>query len=836
MMKGNSFKIFLILISIILLGAATVTGSVKFYENLHIGGGYNDSDGGTTLDHQGNADFSGDIRADDITANNLYGNYAINFNDLIDVVLASPTNEDFIYYDTSTSKWINGSIDIDMIPGMNIVSPSNANLLIYNAVTSSFENVGILGDIGINETGLTTYLGNIDDLPNVEITTPSTGEYLQYDGTDWVNEAFTLSVNFDDLEDVNISSPSNGSIVLYSITGWTNVNISGDGSLNYDGSLTVEIPSTQITDINWTGLADEYILKWDAYENGWVVSPDSADLTVHSIEELLDVDLTDNADTYILAWDDTNSKYIPTPHDGNLENQDLKDIGDVDIVGIADGYILKWDQTNAKWFVGEDSVASGAMTEADWENNTSDVIDFVTDNDDDYPYIPDSSSGSIEQVWMKGASAGYWGDAPGDDMGSIDTEGKLETVIGLNLFSENDLIPAVNIGTGLTDTQVNDNITISDSGSVHPQAINYSDLSDLTDELITDYLILWDVSSLTWKKISVEEVFDCTKFNSEGLWSDAGDYIAPKNAAGVHIEDDGDVVTSGALDIESGPVSIGTASGDTYLMKSQFEGSEILTSKDRSAFEGHIIWSEGSHSMSNIHGVVGRATVGTDYLSSSTEVIGVRGLAMTGPVFSDIYRGIGLKGQVLLNQSGKISNGVAIYGGTAGSVGSVSNLYGLYVEDITKGSASNYAVYTGLGACRFGDDVTVAGDLEVQGGSLVSPGDFAVSANGGSGAVTVSGSLSTPAVVTFSANDTTPSVAGANIFRVPNTWSAGNDITNLDDGAAGQRVTVVGGDADCVFTDNANLQLSGAWTAEPNDTLVLIHVDGAWYETSRSDN
>jgi len=378
----------------------------------------------------------------------------------------------------------------------------------------------------------------------------------------------------------------------------------------------------------------------------------------------------------------------------------------------------------------------------------------------------------------------------GDDDGGLDIEANGDVCTDGGILAEGDLITRGHLTAGtaghvlttdaglldggklvddsVTDTKVSDALTVGSTGSVDAGAI---DIPAAQNEAVADNadtLVIHDASAGATREMTRQDFLT----GVDGLWSDAGDYIAPKNAAGVHIEDDGDVVTSGALDIESGPVSIGTASGDTYLMKSQFEGSEILTLKDRSAFEGHIIWSEGSHSMSNIHGVVGRAAVGANYSSSSTEIIGVRGLAMTGPVFSQIYRGIGLKGQVVLNQSGTISDGVAIYGGTAGSVGSVSNLYGLYVEDITKGSVSNYAVYTGLGACRFGDDVTVAGDLEVQGGSLVSPGDFAVSANGGSGAVTVSGSLSTPAVVTFSANDTTPSVAGANIFRVPNTWSA----------------------------------------------------------------
>lgn len=358
------------------------------------------------------------------------------------------------------------------------------------------------------------------------------------------------------------------------------------------------------------------------------------------------------------------------------------------------------------------------------------------------------------------------------------------------------------VDDSVTDAKVNDALTIGSSGSVDGGAVNIPAAQDETATDNTDTLLVHDASAGGTREMTRADFLA----GIQGLWSDAGSYIHPQNAPGVHIEDDGGIVTGGALGIPGGPVSVGTASGDIYLMKAQFEGSETLTFNERSAIEGHVIWSGSNHSLSNLHGIAGRASVGSGFSSTATNIIGVRGLAIAGPVFSQIHCGVGVKGQVVLNQSGAITDGMALYGGTAGSIASVSNLYGLYIEDMSKGSASNYAIYTGLGTCRFGDDVTV------------------------------SGSLSTPSMVAFSANDTTPSAAGANMFRVPDTWSPGNDVTNLDDGVAGQTVMVLGGDADCVFTDNANLHLSGPWTAHPDDTLVLVHMDGTWHELSRSDN
>ena len=93
--------------------------------------------------------------------------------------------------------------------------------------------------------------------------------------------------------------------------------------------------------------------------------------------------------------------------------------------------------------------------------------------------------------------------------------------------------------------------------------------------------------------------------------------------------------------------------------------------------------------------------------------------------------------------------------------------------------------------------------------------------------------------VTATANDTTPSVGLANLIVIPGTWSAGNNITTFDGGFAGQRITIIGGDSDCVVVDNAaaNMFLAGNWTATAAATLELVSTNGtAWYEVSRSAN
>ncbi|MBN2310870.1 MAG: hypothetical protein JXR94_17985 [Candidatus Hydrogenedentes bacterium] len=138
-----------------------------------------------------------------------------------------------------------------------------------------------------------------------------------------------------------------------------------------------------------------------------------------------------------------------------------------------------------------------------------------------------------------------------------------------------------------------------------------------------------------------------------------------------------------------------------------------------------------------------------------------------------------------------------------------------------------------LADAKVSDTITVG-----SGGDLSAPPAIgATTPNAGAfTGLTATGVLRASTVTVFTADDTTPSVAAGNVFKVPTTWTAGHDVTALDDGAAGQIVYVIGGDGDCAFTDGAGLQLAGDWTASPGDALTLAHDGSGWVELARSDN
>jgi hypothetical protein len=104
------------------------------------------------------------------------------------------------------------------------------------------------------------------------------------------------------------------------------------------------------------------------------------------------------------------------------------------------------------------------------------------------------------------------------------------------------------------------------------------------------------------------------------------------------------------------------------------------------------------------------------------------------------------------------------------------------------------------------------------------------------GALTVPGRIVGTTITTFTADDTSPSVASGNVFKVPDTWTAGNSITAFDAGAVGQQIVVIGGDSDCAVLAGAHMKIAATWTASPGDTLCLVYDGTDWFEISRSDN
>lgn len=106
-----------------------------------------------------------------------------------------------------------------------------------------------------------------------------------------------------------------------------------------------------------------------------------------------------------------------------------------------------------------------------------------------------------------------------------------------------------------------------------------------------------------------------------------------------------------------------------------------------------------------------------------------------------------------------------------------------------------------------------------------------------SGAVTLSGGLFQKAV-TLAADATSIDASAGNMFKTQAN-SGATAINSISNGVTGQVITILGGSSTNASTlaDSGIFSLTGAFTANANDTITLICTDGSnWAEMARADN
>jgi hypothetical protein len=153
------------------------------------------------------------------------------------------------------------------------------------------------GKMYINTNNDRTYVGTstdwkqirntmlLDDNTNVTITTPATGDLLNYDGSNWVN----TTLNLTGLGDVNLSTPATGEL------------------LNYDGSNWINIPATILSSSipPPTYVQANHLGRIHINTSNDVVSIGTSSAWINpatSLNELSDVNLKPLVDGHVLTY------------------------------------------------------------------------------------------------------------------------------------------------------------------------------------------------------------------------------------------------------------------------------------------------------------------------------------------------------------------------------------------------------------------------------------------------------------------------------------------------------------------------------------------------------
>ena len=105
--------------------------------------------------------------------------------------------------------------------------------------------------------------GAVNDLSDATITSASTGQYLRYNGSQWVNTVPTITDNSD-----VTGSPNNDNLLKWNGSAWAPADL---------GTVAGLININQLSDVNTSGVASGSILKYDG--SNWVISSGFEELT-----------------------------------------------------------------------------------------------------------------------------------------------------------------------------------------------------------------------------------------------------------------------------------------------------------------------------------------------------------------------------------------------------------------------------------------------------------------------------------------------------------------------------------------------------------------------------
>jgi len=238
--------------------------------------------GFVTNDEDGNLCFGqpGDGSAGGVTA----------LDQLTDVTLTTPADREYLCFDNISSQWINAAIPFDDLSDVVITSPVDGQSVVFDGGSSTWINQALndefiqLSDtpadysgsakkfVRINDTndGLDfsnikgsdmsdVELGDLSDVDLKLLNTPSIGDHLEFDGTDWVPGAAAAGASF--LGHTDTPSDYTGAGAFF-----VKVNA---GATALEFVATVPIDLDDLTDITLSGVANCDFLQFDTGSGQW---------------------------------------------------------------------------------------------------------------------------------------------------------------------------------------------------------------------------------------------------------------------------------------------------------------------------------------------------------------------------------------------------------------------------------------------------------------------------------------------------------------------------------------------------------------------------------------
>ena len=174
--------------------------------------------------------------------------------DLTDVSISSPTNGNFLVYNSTISKWENIVVNIPQsledLTDVSIIAIANNNVLTWDSISSNW----------INLPAQPVYFA-LENLTNVTLTSLANNQVLTWNAIDssWENaDTQSVPTTFSSLTDVSLTSLQSGQIIYFNGSFWVNTDYS---SLIYHNSLN-GLEGGDITHFEHLGLDAYNYLKF----------------------------------------------------------------------------------------------------------------------------------------------------------------------------------------------------------------------------------------------------------------------------------------------------------------------------------------------------------------------------------------------------------------------------------------------------------------------------------------------------------------------------------------------------------------------------------------------
>ena len=222
--------------------------------------------------------FTFRIKRDDVTIALGTPVTGAELGDLSDVDVSGVTNGQLIAYNSTTGNWeaaddAGGAEQINDLTDVNVALPDEGEFLKYDGAEWVNDNVAISNVTGL-QAQLDTIPDNIDDLDDVKIVgTPAEGDALVYQSGFWSRGTAGAST-LDELDDVQVPTPSSGAVLQYNGTYWaaSALSIPSVPSTYYHQRYSSEAQTlldgaTDTVELYYTAQADGDGLHEDAQSN-----------------------------------------------------------------------------------------------------------------------------------------------------------------------------------------------------------------------------------------------------------------------------------------------------------------------------------------------------------------------------------------------------------------------------------------------------------------------------------------------------------------------------------------------------------------------------------------